>query len=116
MPGLHLRAWRHNVWRGLASSEWPKSPGIVVTSDTSASVTADRRTRTSSKTYSANIRFQYQANGRDYTTDTLHFGQTVGSGDSSDAELRHDRYPVGGRGRGLPQPERSLDCRPGPRL
>jgi len=66
-----------------------------VTSDTSASVTADRRTRTSSKTYSANIRFQYQANGRDYTTATLHFGQTVGSGDSSDAELRHDRYPVG---------------------
>ena len=66
-----------------------------MTSDTSASVTADRRTRTSSKTYSANIRFQYQANGRDYTTATLHFGQTVGSGDSSDAELRHDRYPVG---------------------
>lgn len=84
-----------NVWRALACPGWPKSPGIVVTSDTGSSVTTDRRTRTSTKVYSANIRFQYQANGLGFTTDTLHFGQTVGSGDSSDAELRHVRYPVG---------------------
>jgi hypothetical protein len=86
---------QRNVWRALASPEWPKSPGTAVTSDVGSSVTTDSRTRSSTTSYSANIRFKYQANGRDYTTDTLHFGQTVGSGDSSDAELRHARYPVG---------------------
>jgi Protein of unknown function (DUF3592) len=84
-----------NVWRALASPAWPTSPGIVVSSETGSHVTTDRRTRTNTRMYSADIRFKYQANGRDYTTDTLHFGQTVGSGDSSDAELRHARYPVG---------------------
>ena len=84
-----------NVWRALASPEWPRSPGIVVTSDTGSSVTKDSRTRASSRIYSADIRFRYQAGGHEYTTDTLHFGQTAGSGDSSDAELRHARYPVG---------------------
>jgi hypothetical protein len=59
-----------NVWRALACPAWPKSPGIVVTSETDASVTTDRRTRTSTKRYFANIGFQNQANGLGFTTDT----------------------------------------------
>jgi hypothetical protein len=84
-----------NVWRARASRHWPSSPGTVVTSDTTSSVTKDSRTRASSKIYSANLLFRFQVNGRNYITDTLHFGQTLGSGDSSDAELRHIRYPLG---------------------
>lgn len=45
--------------------------------------------------YTANIRFQYEVNGRAYRTDLIWFGQTAGSGDSSEAELRHFRYPLG---------------------
>jgi len=45
--------------------------------------------------YIANLKFQYEVNGRSYRTDQIWFGQTVGSGDSSDAELRRFRYPLG---------------------
>jgi len=38
---------------------------------------------------------RYAVNGRDYTTDVLHFGQTLGSGDKSDAALQRLRFPVG---------------------
>ncbi len=48
-------------------------------------------------TYSAVIVFGYRVAGRDYTTDTIHLGQVVGSGDSSDAELRRLRYPPGAK-------------------
>ncbi len=33
--------------------------------------------------------------GKEYATDIQHFGRTLGSGDSSEAELRKLRYPVG---------------------
>jgi hypothetical protein len=45
--------------------------------------------------YIANLKFQYEVNGQSYRTDQLWFGQTVGSGDSSEAELRRFRYPLG---------------------
>ncbi len=89
--GIGLR----NVWRAVTSTRWPKVQGTVVESSTSTSVSRDRKTGVSSTTYRANITFGYQVGGRSYTTDTLHFGQTLGSGGSSDAELRHLRYPVG---------------------
>ena len=34
----------------------------------------------SSTTYAATITFQYEVNGRTCSTETLHFGQTAGSG------------------------------------
>jgi hypothetical protein len=43
--------------------------------------------------YEADIRFRYRVGARDYTTDTLHSGQTYGFGDSSDAGLRKLGYP-----------------------
>ena len=89
--GMGLR----NVWRSLASTKWPRVRGAVLESSTSLSLSRDRQTGVKSATYQARITFGYQVGGKSYTTDTLHFGQTVGSGDSSDAELRHRRYPVG---------------------
>jgi len=90
-----------NVWRGLASPGWPSVVGSVTTSETSKTVTPSgtphsRSTQAASVIYSADVRFTYSIGGAEYTTTTLHFGQTLGSGDSSDAELRHARYPVGG--------------------
>src|SRR5262249_27156679 len=59
LGGWILGLGARNVWRALASPEWPKSRGIVVTSDTGSHVTTDKRTRTSTTMYSANIRFKY---------------------------------------------------------
>jgi len=84
-----------NVWRAMASNKWPKVQGTVVESGTSTSVTTDRKTGIETTTHHANVTFSYQVGGKSYTTDTIHFGQTLGSGSSSDAELRHRRYPVG---------------------
>jgi hypothetical protein len=89
--GIGLR----NVWRAMVSTRWPRVQGTVVESSTSTSVSRDRETGVKSATYRAKLAFSYQVGGKPYTTDTIHFGQTLGSGDSSDAELRHRRYPVG---------------------
>jgi hypothetical protein len=89
--GIGLR----NVWRAMASTRWPKVQGTVVESSTWKSVSRDRQSGVSSAMYRARITFSYQVGDKSYTTDTIHFGQTLGSGDSSDAELQHRRYPVG---------------------
>jgi hypothetical protein len=82
-----------NIWRGVASSRWPVAAAVVEESTTSVTVDKDSSRRTSAATYTANIVFGYDVNGLRYTTDLIQFGQTVGSGDSSDAELRRVRYP-----------------------
>jgi len=89
-----------NLWRAFASYSWPTSPATVVESFTE--VAADnRRTEsqgdTRSTTYAAKIKFQYEVRGRIYSTDQIYIGQTVGSGDSSEAELRRFRYPLGAK-------------------
>jgi len=86
-----------NVQRALASTKWPRTAGLVVSSDTSRNVTVDRDTREASVTFSTRTIIRYQVNGREYTTDVLHFGQTLGSGDKSDAALLHLRYPEGSK-------------------
>jgi hypothetical protein len=85
-----------NLSHALASPSWPRVAAVVAASDTSAHT--DPHTpgsRASSTMYEAEIRLRYRVEGRDYITDILHFGQTLGSGDSSDAALRKLRYPLG---------------------
>lgn len=84
-----------NVWRAMASTKWPRVQGTVVESSTSTSVSTDRKTGVKSTIFRAGLVFGYQVGGKSYATDTIHFGPTLGSGDSSDAALRHLRYPVG---------------------
>jgi hypothetical protein len=84
-----------NVWLGLASRGWPTVIGTVEASEVGAEATGDRRTGAESTMYAARIAIAYRVDGRDYTTETLQFGQTVGSGDSSEAELRRLRYAPG---------------------
>jgi hypothetical protein len=90
--GIGLR----NVGRGMASSRWPRAAGKVVRSDTHEQHDADRKTGDVSVTYSADTVIQYEAAGKRYSTNLIHFGQTLGSGDASEAELQRLRYPVGG--------------------
>ena len=98
--GLFMLGAR-NLRCAIASRHWPTASATVVESATSIDVTPPsrsmRRSRNSvsSIMYTANIRFQYEVNGRAYRTDQIWFGQTVGSTDSSEAELRRFRYPLG---------------------
>jgi hypothetical protein len=89
IPGIR------NVSRALASRHWPQTAAVVGQSESSVETDRGGRGRDPSTMYSATIRFRYKVDERDYTTDLLHFGQTLGSGDSSDAELRRLRYPLG---------------------
>jgi len=81
-----------NLWRAVASYRWPTSSATIVESTTE--ITADKDSGT---TYAAKIKFQYEVRGRTYSTDQIYIGQTVGSGDSSEAELRRFRYPLGAK-------------------
>jgi hypothetical protein len=82
-----------NLRRAWASLHWPTAPATVVESSTSASASGSSD-GSSGTMYTANIQFQYEVDGHIYLTDQIYFGQTVGSGDSSDAELRRFRYPL----------------------
>ena len=115
--GLFMLGAR-NLRCAIASRHWPTASATVVESSTSIDVTPPsrsmRRSRNSvsSIMYTANIRFQYEVNGRAYRTDQIWFGQTAGSDDSSEAELRRFRDPLGKQeGNGLLRSRRSRDCR-----
>src|SRR5579863_937062 len=89
VPGIR------NVSRAVASRHWPTTPAVVTRSESGVETDRGGRGRDPSTMYSASIRFRYKVDGREYSTDILHFGQTLGSGDSSEAELRRFRYPQG---------------------
>lgn len=85
---LYLGA--RNAWLGLASTDWPTVDGTIIGSDTEAS-----RGSRGPSTAGASIVVKYHVNGRDYTTETRHFGQTLGLSDTSEAMLLQLRYPNG---------------------
>jgi hypothetical protein len=97
LPGLFfvLKGARR-IQQSIASTKWPAVMGKVVSAETSRDVsTSGTRRRDTSVTYNTETVIQYSVNGHDYTTDQLHFGQTLGSGDKSEAEIKLLRYPVG---------------------
>jgi len=47
--------------------------------------------------YSAELAFRYRVNGRDYSTETIQFGQSIGSSDISNAAVLLLRYPAGAK-------------------
>ena len=85
-----------NVNRAVASSHWPRTAGKVVRSDTREQHEVDKKTRAVSVIYSADTVIQYEVAGKPYSTNLIHFGQTLGSGDASEAELQRLRYPLNG--------------------
>ncbi len=94
--GLFL-FWKgaRNVQRAIASTAWPKTNGVVTGSQAGESTTNDKKTGAVSTMYSTETTIHFQVDGKDYSTDLIHFGQTLGSGDSSEAALQAVRYPVG---------------------
>jgi hypothetical protein len=93
-----------NVVRAYGSLRWPRVPGIVARSESGTETTFNDREPLTRRDYLqdgyatmyvAHIRFGYSVSGRNYSTDQLHFGQIVSSGDSSEAQLRLFKYPLG---------------------
>ena len=84
-----------NVQMAMASAKWPKTAGVVVYSKTTRDATPQTRRTKYSVIFSTKTIIRYKVNGQEYTTDVLHFGQTLGSGDKSEATLLHMRYPEG---------------------
>lgn len=92
LSGLGLR----NVGRAVASSRWPRTAGKVVRSATRELHDVNKKTGAVSVIYSADTVILYEVAGKRYSTNLIHFGQTLGSGDASEAELQRLRYPVDG--------------------
>jgi hypothetical protein len=85
----------HNVQMALASTTWPKTSGTVLRSDTTRNVSKGTKRSAASVTFSTKTVIRYAVNGQEYTTDVLHFGQTLGSSDKSEAALQRLRFPEG---------------------
>lgn len=80
-----------NIWRATASTKWPTASAVVTNSGQEVSQSAD-----GSSTVSPKVIASYSVGGREYTTETIRFGELFGSGDTSVAELQSFRYPSGG--------------------
>ncbi len=89
---LFLKGARR-IQLAAASTKWPTTAGKVVSSQTTRDVSTYRNNST--VTFDTETVIHYTVNGQDYTTDVLHFGQTLGSGDKSDAALQRLRFPAG---------------------
>jgi hypothetical protein len=85
-----------NVLRAGNSRRWPTTAGTVVAAETSRTTSTDSDIHHDVHVeYSTKTVVQYRVDGRDYTTNQIHFGQTLGSSDPSEAELQRLRYPPG---------------------
>ena len=94
--GLYfLYAGLKNIWAALASKRWPSATGLVKESLTARSQSRDSKTGRSSTMYSARIRVAYTVAGHDYETGTVRIGETLGSGDASEPEMKCRQYPEG---------------------
>lgn len=94
--GLYLSVkGARNVRMALASTKWPTASGMVIRSDTTRTVTPGTRRSAGSVTFATQTVIRYLVNGQEFTTDVLHFGQTLGSDDKSEAALQRIRYPEG---------------------
>ncbi|MDR3698361.1 MAG: DUF3592 domain-containing protein [Candidatus Sulfopaludibacter sp.] len=91
---LFLKGARNIQW-AMASTKWPSTPGVVIRSDTVRDVTRGTRRTAGSVTFDTTTVIQYVVDGRTHTTNVLHFGQTLGSSDKSEAALQRIRYPRG---------------------
>jgi len=69
-----IGAW--DIWRGLASEDWPRVTAVASSSNT------------------ANVEFHYDVGDVQYVTDLRHFGQTSAN-DDAEVQLLNYRYPPG---------------------
>jgi hypothetical protein len=86
-----------NAQKAYESERWPEVEGVVADASTNVSRSRDSETDEVSLMYSAKLVFAYVLQGKEFTTENVAFGETMGSGDSSEAAVWKFRYPVGKR-------------------
>lgn len=91
--GLGLK----NIWRGLASPRWPTTEAVVSQVEMTSHTSRNSREQKTTTTYHAELEFRYTVNRRTYTTDQVRWGQTLGSGDPTEAVVLALNYPEGRR-------------------
>jgi hypothetical protein len=95
---LFLKGARR-VQLAIVSTKWPTTAGKVISSETTRDVSTTRDPDTKkispSVTFNTETKISYSVDGQSYTTDRLRFGQTLGSGDKSEADVKRLRYPPG---------------------
>jgi hypothetical protein len=93
--GIILWMGLRSVWHGLVSSHWPTVSGVVFHAGMKEDQAKGTGTKNTYNFYSTNLKFHYQVNGQDYTTETVQFGRAMGSGDISNEAALFFRYPAG---------------------
>lgn len=76
-----------NLWQAHASNSWPSVDGLVVESSV----------KQQGNSYMPKVVANYKVDGQPLNTETVHFGQTAGSSDSTEADLLLLRYPQGAK-------------------
>src|SRR5262245_21936093 len=80
-----------NIWQSHSSNSWPVVDGLVTESSIEA------KPGSSGTMYRPKIVTGYKVAGQGFSTQTMHFGQTEGSTDSTEADLILLRYPQGAK-------------------
>ena len=96
MAALMLLGFK-NIWRGIASAGWPTAEATVTGVEMTSQTTRDTRRKSRTTTYHAELTFHYAVDGREFSTDQVQWGQTLGSGDPAEAVVLALRYPEGSR-------------------
>ncbi len=86
-----------NISRGVLSRGWPTSEAVVARVEMTSHTSRDTRRQSSTTTYHAELSFRYAVGGHEYTTDQVSWGQTLGSGDPTEAVVLALSYPEGRR-------------------
>ena len=87
---LMLGYGARNVWRGVASVNWPRAAGIVIASGGAGNTGTDTESN-----YASMVTVGYKVNGQEYQTSTMQFGVSDVSSDPSELEMARLRYPKG---------------------
>ncbi|BBO76640.1 hypothetical protein DSCW_40570 [Desulfosarcina widdelii] len=93
--GIVLMAWGvYEIKGSRESGNWPSTQGTITSSGVSKRTTRDSNHRNRT-TYTPKVNFQYQVDGRQYTSSRIAFGTGDTGGSEKWARKVVNKYPVG---------------------
>jgi hypothetical protein len=93
--GLALYSGVKKLAYSYASKNWPSTAGRIISSSAKiSSSSGSSGSKAAMPTYSADIRYAYEVDEKDYHNNRVGYGD-YGSSDKSHAQKIVDRYPVG---------------------
>lgn len=93
--GMACAGWSGSyAYRGLTSSSWPTTTGVICASEIATQEGDRSRSGHRTETYIAKVRYAYTVGNRPYVADRMCFGDYRSSGGSRARQV-HARYPAG---------------------